>query len=165
MQSPSDSADPGGRLARLMDALRQWTETVRRAFVEFLTIPSLMIVGFLVLAAIMYALDEARIAAKGANSDPIWGGLFSDAQAMRDFLGVIASSIITVTSITLSLLLIAVQQGAASLTSLVFRSISSAPHHQAGAPASFPSVCRGPEFTGPPRGGSRPSNRKSIDRS
>ena len=120
MQSPSDSADPGGRLARLMDALRQWTETVRRAFVEFLTIPSLMIVGFLVLAAIMYALDEARIAAKGANSDPIWGGLFSDAQAMRDFLGVIASSIITVTSITLSLLLIAVQQGAASLTSLVF---------------------------------------------
>ena len=50
----------------------------------------------------------------------MWGGLFSDAQAARNFLGVIASSIITVTSITLSLLLIAVQQGAASLTSLVF---------------------------------------------
>jgi uncharacterized membrane protein len=50
----------------------------------------------------------------------MWGGLFSDPQASRDFLGVIAASIITVTSITLSLLLIAVQQGAASLTSLVF---------------------------------------------
>jgi uncharacterized membrane protein len=50
----------------------------------------------------------------------MWGGLFSDSEAARNFLGVIASSIITVTSITLSLLLIAVQQGAASLTSLVF---------------------------------------------
>lgn len=106
--------------ARILDSIRQWVETVRRAFVEFLTIPSIVIVGFLMLAGVMYALDDARIAGKDPSSEPIWGGLFSDAQATRDFLGVIASSIITVTSITLSLLLIAVQQGAASLTSLVF---------------------------------------------
>lgn len=95
-------------------------ETIRRAFVEFLTIPTVVIVGFLLLAAVMFALDEARITSKGPASNVMWGGLFSDPQATRDFLGVIAASIITVTSITLSLLLIAVQQGAASLTSLVF---------------------------------------------
>jgi uncharacterized membrane protein len=98
----------------------QLWETVRRAFVEFLTIPTLVIVGFLALALVMFILDEARIASKGPASKAMWGGLFSDAQATRDFLGVIAASIITVTSITLSLLLVAVQQGAASLTSLVF---------------------------------------------
>ena len=99
---------------------RQWAEAVRRAFVEFLTIPSLVIIAFLALASIMFILDETRIATKGPDAEAIWGGLFGDAQATRDFLGVIAGSIITVTSITLSLLLIAVQQGAASLTSLVF---------------------------------------------
>ena len=98
----------------------QVLETIRRAFVEFLTIPTVVIVGFLALAVIMFVLDEARIVREGQASNAMWGGLFSDPQATRDFLGVIAASIITVTSITLSLLLIAVQQGAASLTSLVF---------------------------------------------
>ena len=113
------SAAHGGA-SKAQEMLRQWTETVRRAFVEFLTIPTVVIVGFLALALLMFILDEARIANKGQGSKEMWGGLFSDAQATRDFLGVIAASIITVTSITLSLLLIAVQQGAASLTSLVF---------------------------------------------
>jgi hypothetical protein len=72
------------------------------------------------LAAAMYILDEVRIVNEGQTSEAKWGGLFSDAQTTHDFLGVIAGSIITVTSITLSLLLIAVQQGAAALTSLVF---------------------------------------------
>ena len=98
----------------------QVLETIRRAFVEFLTIPTIVIAGFLALAVIMFVLDEARIVREGQASNAMWGGLFSDPQATRDFLGVIAASIITVTSITLSLLLIAVQQGAASLTSLVF---------------------------------------------
>jgi uncharacterized membrane protein len=98
---------------------RMW-EVVRRAFVEFLTIPTLVIAGFLLLALVTFVLDEARIVNEGPGSHAKWRGLFSDVQATRDFLGVIASSIITVTSITLSLLLIAVQQGAAALTSLVF---------------------------------------------
>jgi uncharacterized membrane protein len=112
--------DYASSFAKAGEMSNQLWETVRRAFVEFLTIPTLVIVGFLALALVMFILDEARIASKGPASKAMWGGLFSDAQATRDFLGVIAASIITVTSITLSLLLIAVQQGAASLTSLVF---------------------------------------------
>jgi len=109
-----------GAIANAVEALRLVIETTRRAFVEFLTIPTLVIAGFLLLALLTFVLDENRIAASGGTARQMWGGLFSDAQAARNFLGVIASSIITVTSITLSLLLIAVQQGAASLTSLVF---------------------------------------------
>ena len=98
---------------------RQLWETIRRAFVEFLMVPTLVIGCFLLLALVMYVIDASR-SPYGAAPAAKWGGLFSDPQASRGFLGVIATSIITVTSITLSLLLIAVQQGAASLTSLVF---------------------------------------------
>jgi uncharacterized membrane protein len=89
---------------------------VRRAFVEFLTIPTLVIIGFLALALIAFFADQRWPQAAGQDA----AGLFSEAQASREFLGVIATSIITATSITLSLLLIAVQQGAAALTNLVF---------------------------------------------
>jgi hypothetical protein len=34
-----------------------WLETIRRAFVEFLKMPTFVIVGFLMLAAAMYILD------------------------------------------------------------------------------------------------------------
>lgn len=95
---------------------RHAVEAIRRAFKEFLTIPSVVIGGFLLLAIGTYFLDRARI----GHHVPISAGLFSDAQAARAFLGVIATSIITVTSITFSLLLVAVQQGAAALTPLVF---------------------------------------------
>ncbi|MBC8037448.1 MAG: DUF2254 domain-containing protein [Rhizobiales bacterium] len=92
---------------------RQSLENIHRAFVEFLTIPTLVIASFLLLALIMLFVD--------ARERPVsaWEGLFNDPQAIRDFLGVIAGGIITVTSMTFSLLLLAVQQGAAALTSLV----------------------------------------------
>lgn len=110
----------GGGFAPAKKMPGQLWENIHRAFVEFLTIPSLVIGGFLLLAMVMFVIDEAMSPAAAQTSTAMWGGLFSDTQTTRDFLGVIAASIITVTSITLSLLLIAVQQGAAALTSLVF---------------------------------------------
>jgi uncharacterized membrane protein len=109
-----------GKSLDVMASLRVLIETTQRAFVEFLTIPTFVIVAFLLLALVTFVLDKSRITATAGSQPLIWEGLFSDPEAARNFLGVIASSIITVTSITLSLLLIAVQQGAASLTSLVF---------------------------------------------
>ena len=117
---PGDgSSKPRSDLANEGKWPRQLWETIRRALVEFLIVPTLVIGGFLLLALAMYVIDASR-SPYGADPASRWGGLFSDPQASRGFLGVIATSIITVTSITLSLLLIAVQQGAASLTSLVF---------------------------------------------
>jgi hypothetical protein len=50
--------------------------------------------GFLLLAAVMYVLDAARIVNEEQASKAKWGGLFTDAQTTRDLLGVIAGSII-----------------------------------------------------------------------
>lgn len=89
-------------------------EQARRAFAEFLTIPTLIIAGFLLLAAVMYQVDAAR-----ERED--WPALLpGDHDSIRTLLETIATSIITVTSITFSLLLLAVQQGAATLTAQVY---------------------------------------------
>jgi uncharacterized membrane protein len=94
--------------------LRRAAEEVRRAFSEFLTIPTVIIAGFLLLAAAMYQIDHVRMAER-------WPALMpGDHESIRTLLGTIATSIITVTSITFSLLLLAVQQGAASLTAQVY---------------------------------------------
>src|SRR5690349_654547 len=114
------SATTSGRLPNARTSLRHAIEATRRAFAEFLTIPTLVIGIFLLLALGTYSLDQAHNAPRPSISPPASGGLFSDPEAARGFLGVVAASIITVTSITFSLLLIAVQQGAAALTNLVF---------------------------------------------
>lgn len=100
--------------------LRHVAETIRRAFSEFLTIPTAVIGGFLLVAVVTYFLDQGHIADKRPDSGLLNGILFSDPQSVGELLGVIAASIITLTSITFALLLVAVQQGAAALTSQVF---------------------------------------------
>ena len=87
---------------------------MRRAFVEFLTIPTLVILGFLGLGALLYYLDQMRV----ERDWPTF--VFGSNESISTLLGTIASSIITVTSITFSLLLIAVQQSAAALTGQVY---------------------------------------------
>ena len=89
-------------------------EQVRRAFAEFLTIPTLVIAAFLLLAVGAYYLDNLRI----EHGWPTF--VFGSEESISTLLGTIAASIITVTSITFSLLLIAVQQSAAALTGQVY---------------------------------------------
>ncbi|UGB39180.1 DUF2254 family protein [Frateuria soli] len=100
--------------------LKKAWETVRRAFVEFLGLPSLLIVGFLLLAAITSALDSSRPGWLEPLRTTIRVVLFRDAEATASLLSTIAGSIITVTSITFSLLLLAVQQAAGALTPVVY---------------------------------------------
>jgi len=95
-------------------------DDVRRAFAEFLTMPTCVIVFFLLLAAGSYAIDRTEIAAFQALRGILRRHVFADAKATSDLLGTIAGGIITVTSITISLLLVALQQSAGSLTPQVF---------------------------------------------
>lgn len=101
---------------RLIDA---WSD-VRRSFNEFLLIPTLMVSSFLALAIALHLLDRADLGWLDPLRSALKGRLFIDSEATSDFLSAIAGGIISVTSITISLLLIAVQQGAGSLTSAVF---------------------------------------------
>lgn len=100
--------------------LKRFGESARRAFVEFLRFPMLIITGFLLLAAVTSALDSATISGLEPVRTVIRRMLFRDAQGTSNLLGTIAGSIITVTSITFSLLLLAVQQAAGALTPVVY---------------------------------------------
>jgi uncharacterized membrane protein len=99
--------------------LRQMGTQVRRAFVEFAAIPVWMIVGFLLLAAGVSLLDRGSVGWLGPLRQTMQQHVFTNARSTNDLLGTIATSLITITSITFSLLLLAVQQSAASLTSQV----------------------------------------------
>ena len=102
-----------GRSARVRAMIRQ-------AFSEFLTIPTLIIAGFLVLSVATYLLDQSDLQPLRPAREFLESHIFADPQATSGLLGAIAGSLITVTSITFSLLLLAIQQSAASLTSQVF---------------------------------------------
>lgn len=88
--------------------------TARRALSEFLAIPTAVIFGFLMLAGVTIWLDSLRL-------EYGWPAILPGSHdSIQTLLATIATSIITVTSITFSLLLVAVQQGASALTSQVY---------------------------------------------
>jgi uncharacterized membrane protein len=97
----------------------RWNE-IRRAFAEFLTLPTCVIIAFLLLALGSYTLDRTEIAGFRTVRETLKSHIFGDSRATSDLLGTIASGIITVTSIIISLLLVALQQSAGSLTHQVF---------------------------------------------
>ena len=93
---------------------------VRRALAEFLFVPTMIIVGFLTLAFGTYVLDSQRIAFLLPFRDFLKSHVFANSEATSGLLEAIAGGIITLTSITISLLLVAVQQSAGSMTGQVF---------------------------------------------
>lgn len=92
-------------------------EAVRRALAEFLAVPLAIVSGFLGLAAVGIATDDARLF-EGLR-DWLIDVVFTSPEATASLLGHLAGALITLTSITLSLLLIAVQQAAGTLTHAV----------------------------------------------
>ncbi|MGH7572771.1 MAG: DUF2254 family protein [Gemmatimonadota bacterium] len=110
--NPSRGSRGTERLADLRD-------NVRRAFREFLSIPTALIAFFLVLAVLTTILDRRILRAL----DPVGGFLrtyvFTDTQATGDLLATIAGSLVGITAFSFGLLVLAVQQTAASMTSHV----------------------------------------------
>ncbi len=93
---------------------------VKRAFTEFLTLPTLLIAAFLLLSIFSYSIDKAKIGWLQPLRQTLKQHVFADAKATSDLLAAIAAGIISVTSLTITLLLIVVQQSAASMTAQVF---------------------------------------------
>ena len=102
-------------------ALRsRFGERLRRSFGEFLAVPSLIILAFLLLAVLVDAADNrAGDPANWGETRRFFGQYVLDTQSAIGMLTAIAGSLITVSSITFSILLLAVQQGASALTSQV----------------------------------------------
>lgn len=91
----------------------------KRALKQFLALPLIVVVSFVALSLVIYAADDAWSRGQVPHGFAWLGKLLGDSKALNTLLSTIASSIITVTSITFSLLLIALQQGAAALTTQV----------------------------------------------
>jgi uncharacterized membrane protein len=99
-----------------------WSDTwadVRRSFADFLGIPSITVLAFLLLAGGTYLLDRHTVDWIEPTRRFLKHHLITDPDTTNTLLGTIAGSVITVTSITFSLLLLAVQQSAAALTNQV----------------------------------------------
>lgn len=94
--------------------------TVRRAFKEFLLWPTIIILCFLLLIVLSSSLDSGRAAWIGPFRSFMKAHIFADAQATSSLLSSIASGIITVASLTITLLLLVVQQTASTMTTQVF---------------------------------------------
>lgn len=117
------AAETGGRRAKRKHRVEPthitaWEE-IGRAFREFLTLPSLVIAAFLLLALGTHLLDQSQPDWMMPLRRLLLRHLFKNAGQTGALLGTVASSVITVTSITFSLLLLAVQQGATAMTQQV----------------------------------------------
>lgn len=99
---------------------RHNAQALRRAFAEFLLLPTGIIFGFLLLAAATFAFDRGSVTWLVPLRRLLQTYVLADAQATADLLGTIAAGLFTVTSITISLLLIALQQAASALTHQVY---------------------------------------------
>lgn len=98
---------------------RRWY-LLREALAEFLAVPGAVVIGMLILAAGTFALDYVDIGWLGSVHRFLAAHLFGNPQSTRSLFGTIAGSVITATSITFSVLLLAVSQSAASLSPQVY---------------------------------------------
>ncbi|MDQ0769403.1 putative membrane protein [Pseudarthrobacter defluvii] len=105
-------SDPLRSSGRMHEAGR-----VRRGVDEFLRVPLLITAAFCVGGVLVSVLDIV-----GGNQTPLRSvaAAIVPAKGASDFVSAVATSLLTVTSITFSVLLLAVQQTASSLTSVVF---------------------------------------------
>ncbi|MEO6030624.1 MAG: DUF2254 family protein, partial [Burkholderiaceae bacterium] len=109
---------------------RKWGYALHQAYAEFLLIPTLVITGFLLLAALTFGLDHSDAAGLLPLRALLQAYVFADAAGTGDVLATISAGIITITSITVSLLLIALQQSAGSLTHQVYDQFLRTWHNQ-----------------------------------
>jgi uncharacterized membrane protein len=95
-------------------------DIIRRAFGEFLFVPTLVISGFVLMALGAFWFEHSGLQIYPPIRTFLSDRIFVSAEVTSDMLSTIAGSIITVTSITTTLLLLIVQQSASTMTTQVF---------------------------------------------
>jgi uncharacterized membrane protein len=125
--TPAYSPNEG---AARSNSVSLFIDTVRRAFSEFVKVPTAIIIAFLFLAVFSYLLDRSQLGWLQPARQLLKRHVFANPKATSDLLGAVAAGIITMTSVTISLLLIAVQQAASAMTSAVFDQFLRRRHNQ-----------------------------------
>lgn len=116
MSTPNDS--PRKESATVQ--LARVPAIIRHAFESFLGLPTMVVGAFFLLAWVAYALDRNQPGWLSGPRQFLHGHLFADSDSTSQVLAAIAGGMITLTSITFSLLLVALQQSAGSMTHAVF---------------------------------------------
>jgi uncharacterized membrane protein len=114
------AANDSARAESLRRTLARIPTTIRHAFASFLGVPTAVVGAFLLLAVATYLLDQSEIGWLRPLRRFLRAHLFANASTTAEVLSTIAGGMITVTSITFSLLLVALQQSAASMSHAVF---------------------------------------------
>lgn len=102
--------------------VKTWTNAwadIRRAFSDFLAVPTFTVLAFVLFAFGTYLLDRNTVAWLEPTRAFLKAHVVVDPSATAALLGSIAGGLLTLTSITFSLLLLAIQQSAGALTSQV----------------------------------------------
>lgn len=86
---------------------------IRRAFLEFLWVPTAIMAGAVLLATAVIWLDQSAPEWTEPARDFLETHVFRQARTTNSFLGMLTTGLITMTSITFSMLLLALQQSAA----------------------------------------------------
>jgi uncharacterized membrane protein len=95
-------------------------EGFRLAFGEFVLGSGGVVIGVLLFGAFAYFLDRAQPAWLSGTRQWLQSTFFQDGDATGQLLQSISTTVITVASITFSLMLVAIQQSASSMTAQVF---------------------------------------------
>jgi uncharacterized membrane protein len=107
-------------LTQILQPLREWREDTARAFREFLAFPTAVVTGFVALAVASFVLDRTQPAVAKPVVALLQAHVFANARATSDLLAAISAGLIAVTTLTITLLLIVVQQSASTMTTQVF---------------------------------------------
>ena len=116
--------------SRQRHAARKSLDAWRVALAEFLGVPTLIITGFALLAYATFVLDRSQADWLTPVRQLLQAFVFADVEATASLLGTISAGLITITSITLSLLLISLQQSASALTHQVYDQFLRSWHNQ-----------------------------------
>ncbi len=93
---------------------------LRQGYHEFLGFPTLIVAGFVALAALTLGLDNAHAGWLEAAREFLRRFVFAKESGTASLLGTLLGGLLTVISITFSVLLLAVQQTATSLSNQVY---------------------------------------------
>jgi uncharacterized membrane protein len=104
----------------MREELARIPATVRLAFASFLGVPTIVVGIFLAVAVATAALDRSEAGWLDPVRRLLESYFFSSTEDTRQALATMAGGMLTVTSITFSLLLVALQQSAGSMTHAVF---------------------------------------------
>ena len=93
---------------------------MRRAFDEFMALPTAIFFGAIVLAFVTLTLDGTKTPELETGKQFILRYMFRTEQGTHDFLATLLAGLLTLISITFSILLLAIQQAASSLSNQVY---------------------------------------------